>query len=55
MPDLQMQPTKWWRVIAPDGSLRAETSNEDDARQRVRPGDTLQRLYMAQTSQWVTQ
>lgn len=30
----------WWRVTAPDGSLWCETSNEQEARSRMREGDT---------------
>lgn len=39
------QPTRWWTVLAPDGTLWAETSDETDARNRMRPGDTLWRLW----------
>lgn len=46
------KPTKWWRVVAPDKSLWAQTSSESDARRRIRPGDTLQRLHTAIYSEW---
>lgn len=39
------QPTKWWRVMGPDSHLWAETSSESDARSKMRPGDTLYRLW----------
>jgi hypothetical protein len=42
-------PARWWRVIAPDGSLWCETSDEEEARKAVRPGDKLQRLFAAKT------
>lgn len=48
------QPGKWWRVTAPDGSLWAETSDEEDARSRMRPGDVLQRMYVLADSEWRT-
>lgn len=38
-------PGRWWRVIAPDGSLWCETSNEQEARAAVRDGDVLERLF----------
>lgn len=47
-----MMPGRWWRVIAPDGSLWAETSDEDEARERVRQGDTLQREYVQTLTEW---
>lgn len=40
------EPSRWWRVIAPDGSLWCETSSESEARDNVRLGDTLQRLWV---------
>jgi hypothetical protein len=39
-------PGRWWRVVAPDGSVWCETSDEAEARESMRPGD---RLYL----QWV--
>lgn len=41
----EWQPGRWWRVTAPDGSLWCETSDEDEARAAVRPGDSLTRLW----------
>lgn len=46
------RPTRWWRVIAPDGSVWAETSDEDEARSRVRPGDRLERLFERRETEW---
>jgi hypothetical protein len=31
----------WWRVEAPDGSIWCETSDEEEAREFMREGDTL--------------
>lgn len=45
--------TKWWRVIAPNGSLWCETSFEDEARKAMRPGDRLERLYQKTEEKWV--
>lgn len=50
----EMQPGRWWRVIAPDGSLWCETSDEDEARTNTRPGDTLQRLWTHTENEWRT-
>lgn len=43
---------RWWRVIDPDGSLWCETSDEDEARESMRPGDTLQSMWMREERQW---
>lgn len=45
-------PGRWWQVIAPDGSLWCETSVEAEARDRIRPGDTLLRLYERTEKLW---
>lgn len=37
--------TRWWRAVAPDGTLWLESSNEREVRERARPDDTIQRLY----------
>lgn len=47
-----MQPGRWWRVIAPDGSLWCETSFENEARSNTRPGDKLQRIWTCVESEW---
>ncbi|UHJ58627.1 hypothetical protein LT337_32790 (plasmid) [Mycolicibacterium fortuitum] len=46
------EPGRWWRVVTPDGQLWCETSDEDDARARVRPGDTLERLWRCVEEEW---
>lgn len=43
---------RWWRVLAPDGSLWCETSDESEARDAMRPGDELQRLWTRRQSEW---
>lgn len=45
-------PGRWWRVVAPDGSLWCETSVESEARRMVRSGDRLQRLYVLELQEW---
>ncbi|WP_010540393.1 hypothetical protein [Dietzia alimentaria] len=51
------RPARWWRVIGADNQLWAETSSESEARTKMRPGDTLYRLWEAmpasQCQQWV--
>lgn len=44
--------TSWYRVLAPDRSLWCETSNEEEARDSMRPGDILQKLYKAELMEW---
>lgn len=41
----KFEPGRWWRVIAPDGSLWSESSDEEENRECMRPGDTLQRIF----------
>ena len=49
-----IRPGRWWRVIAPDGSLWCETSSEDEAREEMRPGDRLERWWeMHVPGRWV--
>lgn len=43
---------RWVRVVAPDGSLWLETSNEEEARQAMRPGDKLYRLWYREEREW---
>jgi hypothetical protein len=52
VPTPPMTPGRWWRVVAPDGSLWCETSDEDEAREVLRPGDTLQREYRLEVTEW---
>lgn len=42
---------RWWRVIAPDGSLWVETSNPEEAREKMRKGDRLERQYVSRSVQ----
>lgn len=48
----EWEPGRWWRVIAPDGSLWCETSDEDEARGHMRPGDTLFRQWQRPEYEW---
>lgn len=48
----EWEPGRWWRVIAPDGSLWCETSDEREAREAVRPGDELQRIWQRPQYEW---
>jgi hypothetical protein len=50
--DTDFAPGRWWRVLAADGSLWCETSDEDEARERMRPGDTLHREFRAVLVEW---
>lgn len=43
---------RWWRVFAPDGSVWCETSNASEARERMRPGDSLYRQYVGECAEW---
>lgn len=42
----EWQPGTWWSVLDPDGKLWCSTSDESEARERMRPGDTLYREYV---------
>jgi hypothetical protein len=46
------QEGRWWRVLAPDGSLWCETGDEEEARAAVRPGDSLQHQWRREESEW---
>lgn len=48
----EMVPGRWWRVIAPDGTLWCETSDEREACKHVRPGDVLERLWTLTLEEW---
>jgi hypothetical protein len=39
-------PGRWWKVTGPDGRLWCETSNEQEARDSMREGDKLERLFV---------
>jgi hypothetical protein len=43
----------WWRVVAPDGSIWCETSVESEAREAMRPGDYLWRLWQRTEEVWM--
>jgi hypothetical protein len=45
-------PTRWWRVIASDGSLWGESSDRQEMEEAMRPGDTLQLLWGRQDREW---
>lgn len=47
-----MHAGRWWRVCAPDGSIWCETSNAKEAREHMRPGDSLYREYACECSEW---
>lgn len=47
-----LRPGRWWRVIAPDGSLWCETSNEKEARDSMRPGDRIYRGWTVTLNEW---
>lgn len=47
-----LQPGRWWRVISPNDTLWCETSSEQEARDYMRPGDRLQRLWVRQEEEW---
>lgn len=45
-------PIQWWRVRGPDGKIWCETSDEEEARESMRPGDTLVRQWVQKRSEW---
>ena len=45
-------PGRWWRVLGSDGALWCETSVESEARDAVRTGDKLQRLWESLLCEW---
>lgn len=51
--EAEWKPTRWWRVTAPDGSIWAESSDEQECRELKRPGDTLARLEQRTEQRWV--
>lgn len=51
----EWEKTRWWRVISPSGSLWNETSDEQEARDSMREGDVLQRLYQKTDEKWVSE
>lgn len=51
--ELAWGPGRWWQVLAPDGSLWCGTSDEQEARAAMRPGDRLQRLMQRVEQRWI--
>jgi hypothetical protein len=51
-PRHELHPGRWWRVLGMDGDLWCETSDEDEARECMRPGDTLHRLFVELIEEW---
>jgi alkylated DNA nucleotide flippase Atl1 len=45
-------PTPWWRVVLADGSLYCETSSENEAREDIPKGATVQHLFEKHKRQW---
>lgn len=48
---IRWQPGRWWRVMR-DGQLWCETSNEQEARESMRAGDRLERLWVRNDEEW---
>ena len=48
------KPGRWWRVVSSTGDLWCETSSESEAREAMRPGDRLLRLWIQEISEWRT-
>lgn len=49
----EWEPGRWYRAVAPDGTLWLETSNPDEVSDRARHGDRLERLYdSVQRHEW---
>ena len=44
--------TRWYRVVDEAGKLWGETSDLDEARECMRPGDTLQLLWAREDTEW---
>lgn len=47
--------TRWYRVLAPDGSLWCETSNREEALKSMREDDTIERLFSRIEYRWSTE
>lgn len=45
-------PTRWWRVVLADGTVWCETSDEDEAREEVPKGATVQHLFEKHNREW---
>jgi len=48
----EWRPGRWWRVIAPDGSVWCESSSEAENREAMRPGDRLERSWVLSAEEW---
>lgn len=48
----EWQPDGWWRVLGPDGELWCETSDEKEARDSMRPGDSLEQHEKIVFARW---
>jgi hypothetical protein len=46
------KPGRWWRSVGPDGELWGESSDEEEIREMARPGDVIERLWVATIEQW---
>lgn len=46
------RPGRWWRVVAPDGSLWCESSSEQENRDAMRKGDKLYRIWRVELTEW---
>lgn len=53
--ELELKPTIWWRVIGPNGEVLCETSDENEARKKLRSIDRLRRLYRYTIYEWRTE
>lgn len=54
LPEDGFEETGWLRVVSPDGKTWCETSDEIEARERMRPGDVLQKKYTKTKTEWRT-
>jgi hypothetical protein len=50
--DEEFVPTRWWKVLGPDGELWCETSDKKEAVRSMRPGDTLHHLFEKIQHEW---
>lgn len=48
----EFEPTGWWKVLGSNGDCWCETSSESEARDAMREGDTLHRLYKKTEYEW---
>ncbi len=50
--EVEFQPTRWWRVLDPEGGLWCETSSKREALAAKRPKDTLEHLFERVQYEW---